>query len=160
MTSQIVLTDEPSGVSTPGSGKMSVHTINKKLYIKDDAGVLTLLGGKDPETKSIIIENPSTSEDISFLFTDVPITISKIVVVLVGSSTPSVTWTVRHGTSRSAGGSEVVIGGTTTTDTGIGDTVTIFDDPSIVADAHVWIETTAKSGTVSSMIINIFYNED
>jgi hypothetical protein len=160
MTSQVRLTDVlGSPPATPGTGKVSLYINGKKLYGKDDTGAIVLYGGKDPESKAIIIENPTASEDLSFFFTDVALTISKIVVVLVGS-TPSVTWTMRHGTSRSAGGSEVVTGGTVTTDTGSGEEITTFDDATVVADSHVWIETTAQSGTVASMIINIFYDED
>jgi hypothetical protein len=161
MTAQIRL-DDVLGTppDTPSVDKVSIYINGKKMYLKDDTGTVILLGGKDPESKSIIIENPTAAEDLSFFFTDVALTFSKIVVVLVGSATPSVTWTIRHGTSRSAGGSEVVTGGTVTTDTGSGDEITVFDDATVVANSHIWIETTAKSGTVDSMIVNTFYDED
>ena len=160
MTAQLRIQDVlGTPPDTPGPNLGAIFYNGKKLYLKDDTGAVTLFGGKDPESKAIIIENPTASEDLSFFFTDVALTISKIVVVLVGS-TPSVTWTMRHGTSRSAAGSEVVTGGTVTTDTGSGEEITTFDDATVVADSHVWIETTAQSGTVASMIINIFYDED
>jgi len=110
--------------------------------------------------KTIIVELPSNSEDLSFFFTNIPITITEIRAVLVGNTSPSVTWTIRHGTDRSAVGAEVVTGGTVTTDTTVGSDVTTFDDPTIVADSHVWFETTAKSGTVDSIIVTLFYTED
>ena len=71
-------------------------------------------------SKSITIEDPTSSEDISAFFTNSAITITEIRAVLVGSSTPSVTWTVRHGTDRSAVGAEAVTGGATTTSTTTG----------------------------------------
>ena len=115
---------------------------------------------KDSESKSIIIELPGDSENLSFFFTDKAITLTKMRAILTGSATPSVTWTVRHGTDRSAAGAEAVTGGTVTTDTTTGSDVTSFDDETIVADSHVWIETTAQSGTVDSIIITLFYDED
>ncbi len=159
MPSQILLT-EAAAPATPGTDKITLYAkIGAILAFKNDAGVEVVLGAKDPETKSIIIENPTAAEDLSFFFTDVPITINKIRVILVGT-TPSVTWTLRHGTSRSAAGAEVVTGSTVSTETGAGSDITSFDDATIVANSHVWFETSAVSGTINSIIINIFYTED
>ena len=121
-----------------------------------DALLLSLTG----ESKGIIIENPTSSEDLSYFFTDVAITVSKLLAVLVGSATPSVTWTIRFAASREDAGTEVVTGGTVTTSTTTGSDVTTFDNAAIPANSHVWVETTAKSGTVDSININLFYNED
>ena len=120
----------------------------------------TLAAGGGSRYKSITIEDPTASEDISAFFTNEAITVTEIRAVLVGSSTPSVTWTVRHGTDRSAAGAEVVTGGTTTTSTTTGDDVTSFNDATIVADSFVWIETTAQSGTVDELHITIVYTVD
>lgn len=111
-------------------------------------------------SKSITVENPTSSEDISIFFTNSAITITEIRAVLVGSSTPSVTWTVRHGTDRSAAGAEAVTSGTTTTSTTTGSDVTSFNDATVVADSFVWLETTAQSGTVTELHITIVYDED
>lgn len=111
-------------------------------------------------TKSITVESPTSSEDISIFYTDVAITVTKMTAVLVGSSTPSVTWTVRHSTDRSAAGNEVVTSGTTTTSVSTGSVVTSFNDATIPADSFVWLETTAKSGTVGQISITIEYTED
>lgn len=110
-------------------------------------------------SKSITIESPTSSEDISMFFTNLAITVTEMRAVVVGT-TPSVTWTVRHGTDRSGTGAEVVTGGTTTTSQTSGSDVTSFNDATIVADSFVWIETTAKTGTVGQITITIFYTED
>ena len=74
---------------------------------------------------------------------------------------PSVTWTVRHhATDRNNAGIEVVTAGTTTTSTTAGSDVTAFNDATIPADSFVWLETTAKSGTVTEIHITIIYTED
>lgn len=105
------------------------------------------------------IEDPSASEDLFGYFVDEAVTITKVAAVLVGSSTPSVTWTLRHGTDRSAAGSELVTSGTTTTAT-TGSQITSFNDATIVADSYMWIETTAQSGTVNSLNLTVEYTYD
>jgi hypothetical protein len=111
-------------------------------------------------SRSITVESPTSAEDISMFFTNSAITVREMRAVLVGSSTPSVTWTVRHSTDRSAVGNEVVSGGTTTTSTTTGSDVTAFNDATIPADSFVWLETTAQSGTVGQINITVFYTED
>jgi len=111
-------------------------------------------------SKSVAVESPTSSEDISLFFTPDAITVSKMVAVLVGSSSPSVTWTIRHSTDRSATGNEVVTSGTTTTSVTSGSVVTSFNDATIPANSFVWLETTAQSGTVSSINISLIYTKD
>ena len=80
---------------------------------------------------------------------------------MLGSATPSVTWTIRHhATDRSNAGNEVVTGGTTTTSTTSGDDVTSFNDATIPADSFVWLETTAQSGTVDELSVSMIYTID
>ena len=118
-------------------------------------------GGTTPIlSKSLSIENPTSSEDASMFFTNLAITVTEIRAVLIGSSTPSVTWTVRHGTDRSATGAEVVTSGTATTSVSTGSDVTSFNDATIIADSFVWLETTAQSGTVGEIHVTIVYTED
>ena len=109
--------------------------------------------------KSITVENPNGSEDISIFFTNKAITITEMRAVVRGT-TPSVTWTIRHGTDRSATGAEVVTSGTTTTSQTTGSDVTSFNDATIVADSFVWLETTAATGTIAEIAITIIYDED
>jgi hypothetical protein len=106
-------------------------------------------------TRAITIENPTASEDVSWFFINKAITITEIRAVISGTT---VTWTIRHGTDRSAAGSEVITGGTTTTDDTSGDDITSFDDATIVADSHVWVETTAS--TCDWLALTIFFTED
>ena len=110
-------------------------------------------------TKSMMIERPKSGEDLTLFFTNKAITITEIRAVVRGT-TPSVTWTIRHGTSRSATGAEAVTGGTVTTDQSTGSDVTAFNDATIVADSFVWLETTAESGMVLELAITLIYTED
>ena len=109
--------------------------------------------------KSITIEDPTASEDLSMFFTNKALTILEMRAVLVGSATPSVTMTIRHGTDRNAAGAEAVTGGTVVTSTTTGSDITVFNDATIVADSFVWLETTAQSGTVTELHVTIIYRE-
>ena len=152
--------------ATPGDTDVVVGS----LYVDKDDGKVYRCTSLSPivfteitlvsDSKSITVESPTATENLSIFFTNKAITITEIRAVLVGSATPSVTWTIRHGTDRSATGTEVVTGGTTTTSTTTGSDVTSFNDPTIVADAFVWLKTTAKSGTVTELQITIVYTED
>lgn len=156
-TGSLALPQGAGGTTVNASGEVCVDTTSKTINFYDGAveKVLTPI-----QSKSITIESPTSAEDISLFYTDDAITITKIVAVLVGSATPSVTWTLRHGTDRSATGTEAVTSGTTTTSITSGSVVTSFNDATVVADAFLWIETTAQSGTVGQINITVFYTQD
>jgi len=109
---------------------------------------------------NVTIQSPGATEDYSANFVNRATTISECRAVLLGSSTPSVTWTVRHGTDRSATGAEVVTSGTTTTSITTGSDVTAFDDATIVADSFIWLETSAQSGTVDELHVTCIGTAD
>ena len=158
--SGIILTEDDA-LATPPTGRIAIYAKNDgMLYSKNDTGSeRPLLGQKDSEQKSIYIESPTPTEDISLFFVAESITIYKMTAIASGT-TPSLTYTVRHDTDRSAIGNEVVTGGSTVTSTTTGDTVITFDDATIPANSHVWFETTARTGTVTSVNLTIFYTED
>lgn len=119
------------------------------------------VGGKGVNaisSRSITVESPSASEDISIFYTDVAITISKIVFIITGAT--SVTTTIRHHTDRSNAGNEVVTGGTVVNSTTTGNVVTTFNDETIPANSFIWLKTTALSGTPTSLTAILFYRQD
>lgn len=124
-----------------------------KKYVDDNIPTVT-------HRPSITLESPSDTEDVGWTFVEKAITVSEIRAVLVGSDTPSVTWTIRFNSDRSAAGTEVVTGGTTTTSTTTGSDVTALDDATIPADSFIWIETTAQSGTVTQLHVTFVFTED
>jgi hypothetical protein len=115
------------------------------------------LSGTPVQSKSLTLLTPTSSDDISLWQTATALTITRLAVVLTGS-TPSVTWTLRHGTDRNATGTEVVTGGTTTTATTTPEVITSFNDATVDANAFIWFETTAKSGTVNSLSLTVEYS--
>lgn len=131
------------------------ETANNKTTINDIANAMTKSG-----QKSITIQPPWATEDVGIFKTTSAITVTEMSAVLVWSSTPSVTWTIRHSTDRSAAGNEVVTSWTTTTSTTTGSVVTTFNDATIPTDSHVRLETTAQSWTVDSLEVTIDFTYD
>ena len=140
-----------------GSDRL-VGTTGTTNWAETISGIpLSIFSDDIEKSKSITIESPTNTEDISMYFTNRAITITEMRAVRVGGTT--VTWTIRHGTDRNATGAEVVTGGTTTTSNTTGSDVTSFNDATIIADSFVWVET---SGTVdvTELHITIIYTED
>ncbi len=142
----------PGGAPAAGFGNLWVRDDVPNTFVftddtNDDHTVLFL--------RPWVVENPGSAEDLSWFRAPAAFEIFTIDTVLVGSSTPSVTWTLRHGPDRDLAGTEVVTGGTTTTSVTTGDQVTSFNSASIPAGDFVWLETTAQSGTVASIMISL-----
>lgn len=106
--------------------------------------------------KSITIPSPTSSEDVTLFYASREVTITEIRAVVRGS-TPSVTYTIRYGSDRSATGTEVKTSGSTATSQTSGDAVTSFNSATIAAGNWVWLETTAKSGTVNELSVTLTF---
>ena len=104
--------------------------------------------------RSIIVENPAVSDDITFFHTAEELVVSQINFVLTGAT--SATVTVRFAASRSAVGTEVITGGTVVSSL-TDQEVLVFNNDTIPAGSWVWIEVTALSGTPSSVTISVTF---
>jgi hypothetical protein len=120
--------------------------------IKMTAGGLIV--ALDPKA-AVTIENPSASEYAPMFYAFDAITIQKIHAVVKGT-TPSVTWTIRYAPLHTDTGTEVITAGTVTTSED-GVVITTFNNPNIPAGSNVWLETTAKSGTVEWVRVTLQY---
>lgn len=143
---------------TPKEGFMSWIDDENKL-IRYDGSAWINVANERLKSKTISILNPTTSENVTVMFADVAKTITRIIAVCRGT-TPSRTWTLRKATDRSATGTEVVTGGTVTTNTTTGALITSFNSAAIGASNFLWLTTTAGSGTVTELSITIEYLED
>lgn len=103
---------------------------------------------------AIEVENPSASERIVWFRNFVAVNVNTISAVLNGSAVPSVTFTVRYDSDRSAVGTELLTGGRVLTNTTTG--VDYVPDVTVIpADVWVWIQTTAQSGTVLELTVGM-----
>jgi len=134
--------------SGAGSGSVATHAPTHRP------------GGSDPlvvnDPKDIHFENPTAAENAGYFFAHREITVVSLRGVLVGSLTPSVTFTVRFAPNRSDVGTELDTGGTVVTSTGAGDLATLAVT-TIPANSWVWVRTTAKSGTVDELTVTMDY---
>jgi hypothetical protein len=108
-------------------------------------------------TKTIVIDSPTSFENVSIFKTDVAITVQEVTTVSVGT-TPSTTYQIKHSSDRSSSGSNLTTSGTTTSTT-TGDVATL-SVVNIPANTWVWIVTTAASGTDVSLTVDIKYTID
>ena len=143
------------GTTLNAAGEVCVDSTSKTLNFHSDAEYAL-----NPKfLKPYTLDFPHEAEDETLWHTPVAIAIRRIFAVLTGSSTPSVTWTIRFASDRSAAGTEVVTGGTATTSlTGV--TIDSFSDATIPADNWIWLETTAASGIVKSLHLTIEATQD
>jgi hypothetical protein len=140
--------------ATGATGATGVTGVTGATGVTGITGATGVTGVAAPKAISILY--PTNAEKIAMFYTTSAITISAIEVVLTGT-TPSVTFSIRHGGDFSAAGTEVVTGGTTTTNTTTGQNITTFNNASIGANSFVWLTTTAVSGTVNSIHVSLQY---
>jgi hypothetical protein len=117
------------------------------------SGALTL-------TKSITIESPTTSEDITMFYAPVAITIQEIRAVTVGATTTINFDLYEHAFASRASAGTAVNGSSITADTdGVVDSS--FTNAGIAADSWVVIQTTTGgSGSPTELSVSVEYTED
>jgi hypothetical protein len=112
------------------------------------------------QSKSWTIESPSSTENIGLFYTKDAITITHLADVIVGSSTPSVTYQINHHTDRSSGSPNTLLSAGRSVTSASGSTTTSFNDATIPAGSWVWITTSATGGTITEISITLTYSKD
>jgi hypothetical protein len=125
----------------------------------DGANTITIGVAKVKQIKGATIESPGSSENISLFYTDHAITITRVSDVVRGT-TPSVTYNIRHATTRDSGSPNDVFGSNRTVTSTSGATTTTFSDATIPANSWVWLITSATSGTITDINITLQYEAD
>ena len=132
-------------VATPTAGQILKH--NGTNWANSD----------DIRFKTITIQNPASTENISLGNWAYNATITEVRAVNVGS-TPSVTFNINIGNDRSGTGAVTVFSADqSSTSTTIGDTYTTFANANITAGNWVWLTISATSGTVNEFSLTIKY---
>ena len=112
-------------------------------------------------SKSITIESPTSSEDITIFYTNIAITIAAVEgVINNGTATPTVTCQIYHSTDRSAAGNTVFASARAVTSVTSGDNLTLGGDTTVPANSFVWLQTSAQGGTTPELHLTIRYTED
>lgn len=109
------------------------------------------------KSKSITVESPTVGDDLTYYFTIPAIELRELNAVIRGSG--SVTWTLRYDSDRNAVGTEIITGGHPSSDVN-GESITIFDNPSIPARSYVWLEVTNVTGQVEALHLSLQFSEE
>jgi hypothetical protein len=107
--------------------------------------------------RTLTLEAPTSSDDITIFRTDVAITVQEVIAVSVGT-TPSTTYQLKFSTDRDAAGTNLTTSAATTSKT-TGDIATL-STAAIPANSWIWLETTAASGTGVRLTVDIRYTID
>jgi hypothetical protein len=142
----------PDNLTVMGTVTAPIGTFSDSLTISGVPVITT------PHTllATTTLDAPSDDENFTIMKVIQETTLQKMFAVTRGPGSPSVTWTVKHDTDRSAGGTAVVSAGTTTTNTTTGDVITVMDNSTIPIDSWVWIETTASGGSPQELTVELF----
>jgi len=83
------------------------------------------------------------------------LTISRVDAVLTGGTSPSVSFSLRHGADVSATGTAATTDPITVTSTTTGSASTIFQSPTIPSGHWLWLQVTAASGSPLGLTVSI-----
>jgi len=148
-----------AAINFPGSPEVNdTHIENGRTWIWNGTSWASITntgytGSSGSISKSVTIIAPETSDDVSLFYTTTALTISKVKAVLTGSSSPSITYSVKSGSDRSAV-SETHVNEQTVTSTTSGTEATVADS-SIASNTWVWLSISAVSGTVDTFSITL-----
>ena len=126
---------------------------NTSQWVDANSGVPGPKGQPGPSTTTM--KSPSASENVTAFFARTNLTLSHCRAVVRGSS-PSVTYSVRTGSDRSASGT-LLVNGATVTSTTTGTDATLAST-SITANTWVWVTTSATSGTVNELAVALEFS--
>ena len=111
------------------------------------------------ETKTLSIDNPSSSESKTILQATYRACLKKVRAVLVGSSSPSVLWHLKKGPDRSASGNDILADGFHSYSVNSGDYWDEFSTGIIEIGEFLWFETSDTTGTVDEFHATFYLQE-
>ena len=103
--------------------------------------------------KSLTIALPVSGDEYTLFNTQVETTITSVIGVVRGTSSPSVTLEFRYGPDRSAAGTLATVS-TAITNTTTGQLLTVQNMP-IPVNQFFWVRITAVSGTVTEVNVSV-----
>lgn len=143
--------------NTSGSTPVTIGA-GSGMTISESGSTITLASNAE-YIKSVTVEEPTATENITLFYTRKAITIREVSDVMRGTS-PSVTWQIKYASTRNSGSPTNLFSSSRTTTSLSGATTTTFNDATIAAGNWIWLETSAVSGTNQSLSISIAYTID
>ena len=103
--------------------------------------------------KSLTIAYPVAGDNLTLFYTQASTTLTQVAAILLGTSTPSVTYTLKYAANRSAAGTAATTS-TTVTSTTTASTATLQNMP-IPANNFLWLEVSAISANPTELSITV-----
>jgi hypothetical protein len=103
--------------------------------------------------KSLTIAYPVAGDNLTLFYTQSSTTLTQVAAILLGTSTPSVTYTLKYAANRSAAGTSATTS-TTVTSTTTASTATVQNMP-IPANNFLWLEVSGISGNPTELSITV-----
>ncbi len=104
------------------------------------------------------LSSPQTNDRRILLRAPQALTISRVDAVLTGGTSPSVSFSLRHGADVSAAGTAVTSTPMTVTSSTTGATNTNLLNPQLVGDHWLWLEITAVSGSPAALSVVVAFS--
>ena len=117
------------------------------------------LGPPGPMTPLVLsMPSPQANDRRILLRAPQVLTISRVDAVLTGGTSPSVSFSLRHGADVSAAGTAATTDPITVTSTTTGESWISLDNHVIPAGSWLWIVVDAVSGTAVSLHISVLFS--
>ncbi|MCP9857953.1 MULTISPECIES: hypothetical protein [unclassified Cyanobium] len=119
----------------------------------------SLLGPPGPMTPLVLsMPSPQVNDRRILLRAPQAQTLSRVDAVLTGGTSPSVSFSLRHGADVSGAGTAVTTDPITVTSTTTGSAITSFQAPEIPAEHWLWLEVTAISGSPQALTVAVQFS--
>ena len=116
----------------------------------------SLLGPTGPMPPQVAwLTSPQANDRRILLRARQALTISRVDAVLTGGTSPSVSFSLRHGSDVSAAGTAATTDPITTSSTTSGSASTSFQSPTIPSGQWLWLQVTAASGSPLGLTVSI-----
>jgi hypothetical protein len=109
---------------------------------------------------SMTVEEPGSTDDITICRFNEAITITKVIAILTGSSSPTNSFYLKQGTNRTSGTSVISAMPSTASSTTTGDSYTSFNDATVPANSFLWYDGNGTTGTCDTFHLTVFYTVD
>ena len=116
----------------------------------------SLLGPAGPMPPQLaLLASPQANDRRILLRAAQALTISRVDAVLSGGTSPSVSFSLRHGADVSATGTAATTDPITVTSTTTGSESASFQSPTIPSGHWLWLQVTAVSGSPQGLTVSI-----
>jgi hypothetical protein len=159
MTSVVVSSVTNTVTVTEGDGSSTVVTVPVTNTVtattvgpQGATGATGSTGAAGPP-KSLTIAYPVANDNLTLFYTQASTTLTQVAAILLGTSTPSVTYSLKYAANRSAAGTAATTS-TTVTSTTTASMATLQNMP-IPANNFLWLEVSAISGNPTELSITV-----